>query len=155
MTFEQAARQVHEEQKPGWKNSKHADQWINTLRDYAFPKIGKRKVADLAAADFAEVLRPIWLAKPETASRVKQRCHAIMKWVWAHGLVKANPLDVVDHLLHPFRHTFEAGPLATGVRARDFPASRARGRTRLAPFAINKGRGQPARRYRTTLGRRH
>src|ERR1019366_5207486 len=86
MTFEQAARQVHEEQKPGWKNPKHADQWINTLRDYAFPKIGKRKVADLAPADFAEVLRPIWLAKPETASRVKQRCHAIMKWVWAHGL---------------------------------------------------------------------
>jgi integrase len=45
------------------------------------------------------VLRPIWLAKPETASRVKQRCHAIMKWAWAHGLVKANPVDVVDDLL--------------------------------------------------------
>lgn len=99
MTFEQAARKLHEEQKPGWKNSKHADQWINTLRDYAFPKIGNRKVADLAATDFAEVLRPIWLTKPETASRVKQRCHTAMKWCWAHGLIKGNPLDVVDHLL--------------------------------------------------------
>ena len=99
MTFEQAARQVHEEQKPGWKNPKHADQWMNTLRDYAFPKIGKRKVAELVAADFAEVLRPIWLKKAETASRVKQRCHKVMKWCWAHGLVNGNPLDVVDHLL--------------------------------------------------------
>jgi integrase len=99
MTFEQAARKVHEEQKPGWKNPKHADQWINTLRDYAFPKIGKKRLADLAPANFAEVLRPIWLKKPETASRVKQRCHIIMKWCWAHGLVKGNPLDVVDHLL--------------------------------------------------------
>ena len=47
MTFEQAAEGPRR-QKPGWKNPKHADQWINTLRDYAFPKIGKRKVDELA-----------------------------------------------------------------------------------------------------------
>ena len=99
LTFEQAAEQVHEQQKPGWKNSKHADQWINTLKVYVFPKIGKRKVADLAPADFAEALKSIWLDKPETASRVKQRCHMVMKWCWAQGLVKANPVDVVGHLL--------------------------------------------------------
>jgi integrase len=99
MTFEQAARKVQEEQRPGWKNPKHADQWINTLRDYAFPTVGKKKVADLAPTDFAEVLRPIWLTKPETASRVKQRCHTVIKWCWAHGFVKGNPVDVVDDLL--------------------------------------------------------
>jgi integrase len=99
ITFEQAARRVHESLKPGWKNPKHGDQWINTLRDYAFPKIGKKRVADLGASDFAEVLRPIWLAKPETASRVKQRCHAVMKWCWARELVTGNPVDVADHLL--------------------------------------------------------
>lgn len=37
--------------------------------------------------------------KPETATRVKQRCHAVMKWCWAQELVKSNPVDVVDHLL--------------------------------------------------------
>jgi integrase len=99
LTFEQAARQVHAELKPGWRNGKHADQWINTLRDYAFPIIGKRRLADLAARDFADVLRPIWLTKPETAGRVKQRCQAVMKWSWAHGLVTANPVAVVDHVL--------------------------------------------------------
>ena len=99
LTFEQAAVKVHEQQKPGWKNSKHADQWINTLKEYVFPKIGKRKVDDLVPADFAEALKPIWLTKPETASRVKQRCHMVMKWCWAQGWVKANPVDVVDHLL--------------------------------------------------------
>jgi integrase len=45
------------------------------------------------------VLRPIWLKKPETASRVKQRCHKVMKWCLAHGLVPGNPVDVVAHLL--------------------------------------------------------
>lgn len=99
LTFEQAAVQVHEQQRPGWKNSKHADQWINTLRQYVFPKLGRCKVADLAPADFAEALKPIWLSKPETASRVKQRCHTVMKWCWAQELVKGNPIDVVDHLL--------------------------------------------------------
>lgn len=99
MTFEKAGRAVYGERKSGWKNPKHSDQWINTLNAYVFPKIGGSNVADLTPADFAEVLRPIWLTKPETASRVKQRCHAVMKWCWAHGLVHSNPLDVVDYLL--------------------------------------------------------
>ena len=38
-TFEEFARQVHIERMPTWKNAKHGQQWINTLRDYAFPKI--------------------------------------------------------------------------------------------------------------------
>lgn len=99
LTFEQAARRVHEDNKEGWRNSKHQDQWINTLRDYVFPGIGAKKIASLAPADFADVLRPIWLSKPETATRVKQRCHKVMKWSWANGLVQGNPVDVVDHLL--------------------------------------------------------
>lgn len=99
MTFETAARKVHEDLRPGWKNPKHADQWLNTLEAYVFPKIGKKKVAELGPTDFAEVLRPIWLTKAETATRVKQRCHAVIKWCWAQGMVRSNPVDVVDHLL--------------------------------------------------------
>ena len=99
MTFERAARQVHQDWKDGWKNGKHADQWINTLQAYVFPSLGNRKVDELTGPDFAAVLRPIWLAKPETASRVKQRCHKVMKWCQAQGLTPGNPLDVVDYLL--------------------------------------------------------
>ena len=122
MTFKQAALQVHEEQKPGWKNPKHADQWINTLRDYAFPKIGKRKVDDLIPDDFADVLRPIWLTKPETASRVKQRCHTVMKWCWAKQLVKGNPVDVVDHLLSQQPGKRERTQHQPSMPWRDIPA---------------------------------
>lgn len=98
-TFEQAARDVHDKQREGWKNSKHANQWINTLCQYVFPKIGRSKVDELVAADFAAVLRPIWLSKPETASRVRQRCHRVMDACVARGLLTANPVGVVDHLL--------------------------------------------------------
>ena len=99
LTFEKAAREVHEDLKPGWQNSKHAAQWITTLETYVFPHIGNRKVENLKARDFAEALRPIWLKKPETASRVKQRCSAVMDWCAAQELVGANPVGVVTRLL--------------------------------------------------------
>ncbi|WP_233863999.1 tyrosine-type recombinase/integrase [Paraburkholderia adhaesiva] len=99
LTFEKAARQLHEELKPGWKNAKHAAQWISTLETYVFPKFGGKPLDAITPADCAEVLRPIWLEKAETASRTRQRMHAVMQWAWAHGHITANPVSVVDHLL--------------------------------------------------------
>lgn len=70
-TFQEAAEQVHAELKPGWKNAKHAQQWINTLTEYAFPKIGSLPMDQLQPRHMADVLRPIWLEKAETASSGK------------------------------------------------------------------------------------
>ncbi len=98
-TFQEAAKQLHAELKPGWKNDKHAQQWLNTLVEYAFPTIGTLSIDQLQPRHMADVLRPIWLEKAETASRVKQRLHAVMAWGWAHGFNQANPVDVVNHLL--------------------------------------------------------
>jgi integrase len=99
LTFEKAAKTLHEELKPGWKNKKHATQWLSTLETYAFPKIGSRKLDAITPGDCADVLRPIWLAKAETASRTRQRMHAVMQWAWAHGHITSNPISVVDHML--------------------------------------------------------
>jgi hypothetical protein len=41
--------------------------------------------------DIAESLRSIWLQKPETASRVKQRLHAVMAWGWGKRLQPVKP----------------------------------------------------------------
>lgn len=98
-TFKEAAQHLHGELRPGWKNPKHAQQWLNTLVEYAFPVIGSLPVDQLQPRHIADVLRPIWLEKAETASRVKQRLHAVMAWGWAHGFNQANPVDVVTHLL--------------------------------------------------------
>ena len=98
-TFKVAATTVHTEMLPGWKNVKHGQQWINTLAEYAFPVIGTLPLNEIQPRHIADVLRPIWLTKPETAGRVKQRMHAVMSWGWAHGHCVANPVDVVNHLL--------------------------------------------------------
>ena len=98
-TVEIAARQVHEQLLPGWRNPKHGKQWISTLEQYALPIIGRRPIDTITPAHIASVLQPIWLEIPETATRVKQRLHAVMAWAWAHGFCQANPVDVVDKLL--------------------------------------------------------
>jgi len=99
LTFEDAARKVHADLKPGWKNPKHAAQWITTLERFVFPKIGPRKVKDLKAKDFADALTIIWIEKPETASRVKQRCCVVMDWCVAQEMCETNPISVVAKLL--------------------------------------------------------
>ena len=98
-SFEEAARQLHADLLPGWKNAKHQQQWINTLSKYVFQRIGSIRISQITPPDIAEVLRPIWLTIPETASRVKQRMHAVMSWAWAHGYCSGNPVDVVHFLL--------------------------------------------------------
>lgn len=87
MTFEKAAERLHAEkvENGDWTNGKHVDQWINTLRQYAFKKIGSMPVGDVSAADVCAVLRPIWASKAETARRVHQRISAVLKWAVANG----------------------------------------------------------------------
>ncbi|WP_424925992.1 phage integrase central domain-containing protein, partial [Aeromonas caviae] len=80
-----AARQVHQQLLPGWRNPKHGKQWISTLEQYAFPVIGQQPIDSITPALIARVLQPIWLTIPETATRVKQRLHAVMAWAWANG----------------------------------------------------------------------
>ena len=98
-TFEQAARKRFEEIKPGFSDGKHVDQWINTLATYVFPHLGAQLVTDLKAKDFAAVLKPIWLDKPETARRVKQRCNSVMESAMAHDWIEVNVVASVGALL--------------------------------------------------------
>jgi integrase len=84
-TFRKAAELVHEEHEKAWKNGKHQNQWIATLKTYAFPKMGDLLVSDIEGPLIRDVLAPIWLAKPETARRVRQRIGTVLDWSYARG----------------------------------------------------------------------
>lgn len=86
LTFKAAAAKVHAEQKAGWKIGKHQHQWLTTLEAYAFPQLGNRLVNDIEGPLIREVLLPIWLTKPETARRVKQRIGVVLDWAYANGM---------------------------------------------------------------------
>ncbi|MEQ9811532.1 MAG: tyrosine-type recombinase/integrase [Azospirillaceae bacterium] len=98
MTFEEAARTVHAEQvEPHARNAKHRAQWISTLETYAYPTIGKTPVHAVQQADVLRILAPIWMTKPETARRVRQRIRTVLDWARASGLRDGpNPVENVE-----------------------------------------------------------
>ena len=96
--FEELARQVHIERLPTWKNPKHGQQWINTLADYAFPKIGRLPVNDIGQPEIMQVLSPIWTEKHEAARRVSQRIKAVLDVAKSRGFYKGeNPVVTIQN----------------------------------------------------------
>jgi integrase len=99
-TFQKAAEQVHDAHAKAWKNEKHKDQWLNTLKAYAFPHFGDHPVDRIDAADVLKALSPIWLTRPETARRVRQRIGTVLEWAKASGFRgDANPVDGISKAL--------------------------------------------------------
>lgn len=77
-TFEDVANDAWSNAKAAFRNVKHAAQWIATLTTYAFPTLAKRQVSTITQDHVVQVLKPIWITKPETATRVRQRIEATM-----------------------------------------------------------------------------
>ena len=105
-TFKEAAEKVHRDQiVPHSRNPKHRDQWINTLRDYAFPNIGAMPVNAITQADILRVLSPVWTERPETAKRIRQRLRTVLDWAGTAGHREGiNPVEGVDKGLPKQRH---------------------------------------------------
>ncbi len=85
LTFKDAACAFIAGKEAGWKNAKHAAQWASTLETYAYPSMGHFDVRIISTQHVQTVLLPIWNAKPETASRVRQRIEAILDYAKTIG----------------------------------------------------------------------
>ena len=95
-TFEEVAQQVHIERMPTWKNVKHGQQWINTLRDYAFPKIGRMPIDSVGQPEVMMCLSPIWTEKHETAKRLAQRIKTVLDVARSKGFRSGeNPVTAI------------------------------------------------------------
>ena len=84
-TFERVAYDWFNQKKSEWRNAKHQSQNINTLSTYAFPHIGKVPIREVDSSHVRKCLDPIWWTKTETATRVRQRIHAVMSFANANG----------------------------------------------------------------------
>ena len=121
-TFEEVAQQVHIDRMPTWKNAKHGQQWINTLRDYAFPKIGRLPIDSVGQPEVMMCLAPIWTDKHETAKRLAQRIKTVLDVARSKGFRSGeNPVTAIkdSHVLpkvkaRPKHHT--------AMRWQDVPA---------------------------------
>ncbi|MDO8995736.1 MAG: integrase arm-type DNA-binding domain-containing protein [Nitrosomonas sp.] len=111
-TFAEYARECIEHKKAGWRNSKHASQWTNTLEQYAFPFIGDKSIIDIGVDDVKSVLNPIWKGKTETASRVRQRIEVVLDYAFLHeDIDKSNPARWKGCLDHIFAAPKKVSPV--------------------------------------------
>jgi integrase len=85
LSFEAAAEEVYAARVGGWRSDKHRQQWIGSLRQHVFPRIGKMPVGDVDDPDVLKVLAPIWTKKPDTARRVRQRISTVLDWARIAG----------------------------------------------------------------------
>ncbi|MBM1311793.1 tyrosine-type recombinase/integrase [Sulfitobacter mediterraneus] len=95
-TFGEVAQQVHIDRMPTWKSAKHGQQWINTLRDYAFPKIGRMPKDSIDQPEVMMCLAPIWTEKHETAKRLAQRIKTVLDVARSKGFRSGeNPVTAI------------------------------------------------------------
>ena len=103
MTFKQCADAYINSKKAGWKNTKHIQQWENTLAQYAFPVFGDLDVKSIDTGLITKCLESIWLTKNETAGRVRGRIEAILDYAkvnkWRKGENPARWKGNLDKLL--------------------------------------------------------
>ena len=97
--FKDYAKECIEAKKAEWQNSKHIDQWFNTIDTYANPIIGKKFIDEIDTQDILNILTPIWYKKTETASRLRGR----IEWILASATTRKlrsglNPATWKGHL---------------------------------------------------------
>jgi integrase len=99
ITFAKAAEAYIAAHEAGWKNSKHGQQWRNTIQTYANPIVGKLLVRDVALPHVLSILDPIWRQKTETASRLRNRMELVIDFAIARGYrTGPNPAKWKGHL---------------------------------------------------------
>lgn len=99
ITFKLCAERYMKANRAGWGNTKHANQWTNTLTTYAYPIIGDLEVGLVDIGHVTRILEPIWTAKPETASRVRGRIETVLDYAKVHGWrAGENPARWKGHL---------------------------------------------------------
>ena len=111
----------------GWRNEKHRAQWRSTLTTYAAP-LAQKRVDAITTEDVLRVLKPIWTAKAETASRLRGRIEKILDAAKAKGhRAEENPARWRGHLDHllPKRQKLQRGHHAA-MPWQDVPAFIAR-----------------------------
>ena len=92
--FEAAAEAVIAMHAGTWSDrGKTEARWRATLATYAFPRLGRKSVADVTASDVLAVLmhKGFWNEKRETARKIRQRVSTIMDWAVAQGHRADNP----------------------------------------------------------------
>ncbi|WP_416356316.1 tyrosine-type recombinase/integrase [Aureimonas phyllosphaerae] len=122
-TFGECADDLISSMRGSWRNAKHREQWVMTLsrkrdedgalvRDGYCLKLIDRKVTAIGTDDVLAALKPIWVTKAETASRLRGRIERVLDYAKAKGWrTGENPAMWRGHLANilPARQKLQRG----------------------------------------------
>jgi integrase len=83
-TFADCVKGFIEDNESSWTSVKHRRQWETSLIKYTYPILGSLPVAAIDTPLVLRVLKPIWDAKRETASRLRGRIENVLGWATVH-----------------------------------------------------------------------
>src|SRR5262249_21781562 len=83
VTFEACARLYYLAHHRSWSNDRHRQQFLNTLRNHVFARLGQQSVADIDEAMVLACLKPIWHDRTVTAHRVRSRIERVIDYAIA------------------------------------------------------------------------
>lgn len=89
-TFRVAALKAYEANRPRWRNTRTASNWLQQLERHAFAVLGEMPVNEIGREHVLRILSPIWTMRPEIARKLRSRIRAILGWAMAHGYVEHN-----------------------------------------------------------------
>src|SRR6516164_799228 len=91
LTFAEAARRYFDQNESKWRNARHRDQFLGTLRMYAFPVLGDMDVATIDTPDILRAVEPHWTGTAVTVDRTRGRIEQIIDWAIVRGHRPAGP----------------------------------------------------------------
>jgi integrase len=98
LTFGAVADEHIAAMESAWRNEKHRAQWRMTLTVYA-KSLRALPIDSIDTEAILSILKPLWLSKPETASRLRGRIEAVLDAAKARGLREGdNPARWKGHL---------------------------------------------------------
>ncbi len=96
---------LDDQRKAAWKSAPHKRAWEMTLSDVYCRHIRPMQVSQIGTSDILLTLKPIWMAKPTTAMRLRGRIERVLSFAKMHGWRdenRANPAQwrgCLDQLL--------------------------------------------------------
>jgi integrase len=147
ISFRQCCKDYLAAHKGSWKNAKHREQWEHTLLGTPYPpheddedpprhggacgatidagKLGDMAVGAITTEHVLAALKPVWMATPETGSRLRGRIEAVLAAAAAKGLrSRENPATWRNNLdkLLPARSRVRAVKHHPALDWREIPA---------------------------------
>ena len=102
LSFKQCTHQFHEMKSAEWGSEVYTRNWIDSMKQHAFPVLGRLPVAEIETEQVLRVLKPLWSSQPVLASKLRERIEAVLNWAMSLGYRERgiNPAVWRGHLEH-------------------------------------------------------